>query len=118
MSEDQDRPIVAAGVPTGLHTPAMGIAAPIGAVSRKDRLRAARTALRRDGSDVVLRVALPGTASLQRRGTDGVWETVATRRVGRLRTARFAPAPGATARVVFAPRNTDISAWVSEPLEG
>lgn len=118
MSENQDRPIVAAGVPTGVHTPAMGIAAPIGAVSRKDRLRAARTTLRRDGSDVVLRVALAGTASLQRRGADGAWESVETRRVGRLRTARFTPAPGAATRVVFAPRNTDITAWVSEPLEG
>lgn len=100
-------------------SPAMGVAAPIGAVSRKDRARAGRTSLRQeDASTLLLLTALPGSVSLQRRGDDGSWETLAKRPASRLGRTRIALPPEATAspqtfRVVFAPRNSNITSWIS-----
>ena len=124
MSESTDRPdrpFVSGSAPLGNVSPSMGIAAPIGAVSRKDRARAARTAMRRDGATIVLRTALPGKVSLQRKAHDGDWETVVARPASRLRGTRVEfprdAEPDAVFRVVFAPRNTNLTAWVSEPVE-
>jgi hypothetical protein len=99
----------------------MGVAAPVGAVSRKDRDRAARTALRREGaSGLVLLTALRGRVSLQRRRSDGAWETLVGRRASwsgrtRLELPREA-AQGSTFRVVFSPRNPNIAAWVADDV--
>lgn len=123
MSEDRpDRPFVAVS-PPGASTAvghAMGVAAPIGAVSTKDRERAARTSLEREGVGVVLRTALPGHVMVQRRGDDGTWETIekmAASHAGRTPVELPGAAGATTFRVVFVPKNTDINAWVSEDLE-
>lgn len=127
MDDRPDRGIQAVSLPmdTGAGmSPGMGVAAPIGAVSRKDRLRAGRTALRREGtSAVLLLTALPGSVSLQRRGGDGTWETVQRRpasRLGRTRLElpREATASPPTYRVVFSPRNPYITSWISGDLLG
>ena len=103
-------------------SPSMGVAAPIGAVSRKDRQRAARTSLRRDAaSGLVLVTALPGSVSLQRRATDGGWETVRSRPASRLGRTRIElpdePGPSPQAfRVVFTPKNSDITSWISQDI--
>jgi hypothetical protein len=119
-----DRAAAAANVPMsggpGMSA-SFGVAAPIGAVKAKDRLRAGRTALHREGpSRVALVTELPGTVSLQRRTTDGTWETL--RRSRRWRRGRTVldlseAADGDVVRVVFAPRNGHIAAWVSGPIE-
>lgn len=96
-----------------------GTAAPVGAVSRKDRERATRTALRREGDDLFLITALPGTAHLQRQEA-GRWETVTTKRTSRLRRTRLAlPQDGAAAsyRVKFSPKNGHIPAWESPVID-
>lgn len=126
MSDSQERPTVAVSVPmqsgAGM-SPAVGVAAPVGAVRRKDRERAARTSLQRDGAALVLHAELPGTVSLQRRGPDGGWETLDTRQVGRTGdTAMAIPQDGgsespAALRVVFAPRNANLTAWISETVQ-
>lgn len=125
MNETPERPLAAASVPmdTG-GNPSFAVAAPVGGgVSRKDRLRAGRTALRRDGTTLALVTALPGGVLLQRRGADGAWETVTRRRASRLRACRLElPAAGtaqaASYRVVFAPRNENIPSWVSAEISG
>ena len=102
----------------------MGVAAPVGAVSRKDRERAGKTALYREGaSGVLVDTELPGSVALQRRGADGTWETLDTRRASRLgRTKIELPDAGApsprTYRVVFSPKNANIPAWTSENIDG
>ena len=127
MKHQPERAIKAAVVP--MHSgagmsPSMGVAAPIGAVSRKDRERAARTSLRQEGSSsLVLRTALPGQVMLQRRGADGTWETLDTRRASRLGRTRLelpdndAPSPPVF-RVVFSPKNANIPSWTSENIDG
>ncbi len=97
-------------------SPSVGVAAPVGAVSAKDRARAARTALTRDGDAVVLHTELPGTASLQRLDDDGTWATLDKRPTSRVADTRFALAAGATYRVAFSPKDSDITAWVSAEL--
>lgn len=103
---------------------AVGVHAPVGAVRRKDREAAARTRLDREGpSTVVLHTELPGAVVLQRREPDGSWEPVGRQQAAKDgRTPIDLPTtPGAEParyRVVFAPKNSDITSWVSEPLEG
>ncbi|WP_225755311.1 hypothetical protein [Actinotalea sp. Marseille-Q4924] len=100
----------------------IAVSAPVGAVSRRDRERAARTALRTEGpSRVVLHAELPGSVLLQHRSDDGGWVTLST--TAAARDGRTAiELPDATSprsfRVVFSPRNPNISAWVSEPIAG
>ena len=102
----------------------MGVAAPLGAVSRRDRERAARISLQQEGpSGLVLRSALAGSVSLQERGADGMWQTLDKRRTSRLGRTRIelparSGAPSTTFRVVFAPRNPNIISWISEELDG
>lgn len=60
---------------------------------------------------------------LQRREADGTWETLDTRRASRLGRTRIefggeATSPTPTFRVVFSPRNTNITSWISESLDG
>ena len=122
MTEGGERAVTAVSVPmssggTGM-SPSMGVAAPIGAVSRKDRQRAGRTSLHREGTSLLLRTALPGRVSLQRRADDGSWETVVRRPASRLGRTRLelpgdATASAGTFRVVFAPRNPNLTAWIS-----
>ena len=122
MSDAGERGVRAVSVPmnsgSGMGA-SMGVAAPIGAVSRKDRLRAGKTSLRQEGtSSLVLLTALPGTVSLQRRGLDGTWETLHKRPTSRLGRTRIelpqdaSPSPQ-TFRVVFSPKNSHITAWLS-----
>ena len=105
-------------------SPSMGVAAPVGAVSRKDRERAARTSLRPEGrATFLLLAALPGTVSLQRRDEDGTWETLDRRRAsrrGRTRVRLPEEAAGApqTFRVVFSPKNPNITSWISADIGG
>lgn len=96
---------------------AMGVAAPVGAVSRKDRQRASRTALLREGSTLVLHTSLRGTVTLQRRASDGDWETVSKRSASLLGRTRVELPDPARFRVVFAPRNGNLGIWVSEELQ-
>lgn len=118
MNEQPERPFIAVQIPTGAgRATAVGVHAPIGAVSRKDRNRAGRTALRREGEDLVLETALPGTVSLQRRAPGGTWDTVeaipsAHTGQTRLELPRGVDGP-ATYRVVFTPKNEDINTWIS-----
>ncbi|WP_199423402.1 hypothetical protein [Actinotalea solisilvae] len=124
MTEPIDRPTVAVSVPmsSGGMGASMGVAAPIGAVSRRVRERARRTALRRGtASSTVLVTAIPGTVALQRRAADGSWKTVRTRRAALLGRTRIDLPPDAGAsprpyRVVFAPRNPNLVPWISEDL--
>lgn len=127
MDDQRERAVKAVSVPMSSGqgmSPSMGVAAPIGAVSRKDRERAAQTSLRQEGaSDLLLVTALPGTVSLQRRDVDGTWETLDRRPASRLGRTRVelpqaaAPTPQ-TYRVVFSPKNSNISAWISEDIGG
>lgn len=123
-ADHAERPIAAVNVPmnTGPGMGAsFGVAAPIGAVKAKDRLRAGRTALHRDGAGhVTLTTELPGSVSLQRRAADGSWETVQRRATWRRARTGFdlpGDASPETHRVVFTPRNGNIPAWVSEPID-
>lgn len=99
--------------------PSVGVAAPIGAVSRKDRERAGKTSLQQEGTgSLVLHTALPGNVRVQRRNADGTWETIDSRRASRWGRTRIdlppeADAPPQTFRVVFSPKNSNIAAWVS-----
>jgi hypothetical protein len=99
----------------------MAVAAPVGAVSRRDRERAARTALEREAAtDLVLCTELPGSVLLQRRADDGDWETLSTEPASRTgRTPVTVPRDPSTrvVRVVFSPRNPNIPSWVSETFE-
>lgn len=105
----------------------MGVAAPLGTVSRKDQARADRTALSLDGETLVLRTELPGTVTLQVRGADGTWDTLERRPASRLGRTRLdlpprspdaAEHPSRELRVVFAPRNGHIAPWISPPVDG
>lgn len=126
MSQQPERPFVAMQMPIGAgQSTAVGVHAPVGAVRRKDRQAAARTRLDREGPDeVVLHTELPGAVVLQRREPDGSWEPVGRRQAakdGRTPVDLPPTPPGAGParyRVVFAPRNSDIASWVSEPFEG
>ncbi|WP_250445529.1 hypothetical protein [Actinotalea sp. C106] len=126
MDDREDRAVTAASVPmsSGGMSPSMGVAAPVGAVSRKDRQRAARTSLSRDGaSTVLLRTALAGVVSLQRRDGDGTWQTLDRRRASRLRRTRIAlpqkeTGTPQTFRVVFSPKNPNIASWISADVDG
>lgn len=119
MNDQPERAVTAVNVPmsTGAGmSPSVGVAAPIGAVSAKDRERAARTALTRDGDAVVLHTELPGAASLQRLDADGSWDTLDKRPTSKVADTRYELAAGATYRVVFAPKDSDIPAWISPEL--
>lgn len=123
MTDQPERPITAVSVPmssgAGM-SPAVGVAAPIGAVSRKDRGRASRTSARREGATVVVHTELPGTVVLQRRDVGGAWDALdkhPAARVGDTRIDLPQDAASSTFRVVFTPRNTDINAWVSESFD-
>ena len=126
MSEQPERPFIAVQIPTGAgRSTAVGVHAPIGAVRRKDREAAARTRLDREGPyEVVLHTELPGAVVLQRREPDGSWEPLGRKQAakdGRTPIDLPSPLPGAAParyRVVFAPKNSDITSWVSEPFEG
>lgn len=125
VNDQPDRPFVAMQMPIGAgQSTAVGVHAPVGAVRRKDREAAARTRLDREGpGTVVLHTELPGAVVLQRREPDGGWEPIGRRQAAKDgRTAIDLPttpgAPPARYRVVFAPKNSDIASWVSEPLEG
>ncbi len=126
MSEQPERPFIAVQIPTGAgRSTAVGVHAPIGAVRRKDREAAARTRLDREGPyEVVLHTELPGAVVLQRREPDGSWEPLGRKQAakdGRTPIDLPSPLPGADParyRVVFAPKNSDITSWVSEPFEG
>lgn len=118
MSAQQPDQPVAAVVPLmdTSHGDAAGVHAATGAVSRKDRERADRTALARNGSTLVLRVELPGTATLQRRADDGTWDVVDSKPATKKEPTTFdlPPEPaGPTYRVVFAPTNEDLNTWIS-----
>ena len=118
MNEQPERPFIAVQIPTGAgRATAVGVHAPIGAVSRKDRTRAGRTALRREGEDLLLETALRGTASLQRREPGGTWDAVETVPAASGGQTRFVLPRGvdgpATYRVVFTPKNEDINTWIS-----
>ena len=125
MDDRPERPSAAVSVPmssgTGM-SPSFGVAAPIGAVRRKDRERAGRTSLRREGSSgLLLLTALPGSVSVDRRRADGSWETLTRRRVSRLGRTRIdlpqgAGSPPQTFRVVFSPKNSNITSWISEDV--
>ncbi len=101
--------------------PSVGVAAPIGAVSRKDLRRAGRTSVRQEGaSGLVLAAALPGSVRVQRRRPDGAWETLETRRASRLGRTRMdlpgAAHPPRPVRVVFSPKNDNIPSWISPEI--
>ena len=128
MNDRPEPPSMAVSVPmssgTGM-SPSFGVAAPVGAVSRKNRERARETSLRREGTSnaFVLLAALPGSVNLQRRGVDGTWETIDRRPASRLGHTRIelpqeAASPPPTYRVVFSHRNSNITAWISEDIDG
>lgn len=125
MSQQPERPVVAVDMPTTTGgSVAVGVHAPIGAVRRKDREAAARTRLDREGpTTVALHTEVPGAVVLQRREPDGGWEPVGRKHASKDgRTPidlppTLAGADPARYRVVFAPKNTDIASWVSEPFE-
>lgn len=125
MSEQPERPFLAVQIPTGAgRSTAVGVHAPIGAVRRKDREAAARTRLDREGpTTVVLNTELPGAVVLQRREPGGGWEPVGRQHAAKdgRTTIDLPTTPGADPRryrVVFAPKNSDITSWISEPFEG
>lgn len=124
MNDQPERPITAVSVPmnsgAGM-SPSVGVAAPVGAVSRKDRERASRTSARREGASVVVHTELPGTVTLQGRDAGGAWDALDRRPAARLGDTRIdlpQDAASSIVRVVFTPRNTDINAWVSESIDG
>lgn len=126
MSEPSERAFKAVSVPmsTGAGmSPSVGVAAPVGAVSRKDRERSRATSLRQEGAELLLRTSLPGAVSLQRRSADGTWETLDRRPASRLGLTRIAlptdqTSPAPTFRVVFAPRNPNLPSWISPEVNG
>jgi hypothetical protein len=124
MSEQPERSFKAMSWPgTGGNAgnAAVGVAAPVGAVSRKDRERAARTALEIEAlSRAVLLSELPGTVALQRRAADGDWETLSTEptdRTGRTPIVLPSEGPSGAFRVVFSPKNPNIPSWVSTTID-
>jgi len=126
MGEQPERAVTAISVPmnsgAGMNA-SVGVAAPVGAVSRKDRERAGKTSLRREGTTgLLLLTALPGSVILQRRGSDGTWETLEKKRASRRgRTRIELPREAASSppnfRVVFAPKNANITSWISENID-
>ena len=124
MNDQSERPVKAMLLPmdAGPGMGSMGVAAPVGAVSRKDRKRAERTALYREGrSGIRLDTALPGSVALQR-WADGTWETLATRRASRLGRTRLELPDDATSssvfRLKFSPKNANLPSWTSETIDG
>ena len=127
MDDQPERATKAISVPMSSGpgmSPSMGVAAPVGAVGRKDRERAGKTTLHREGrSSVALDTSLPGSVTLQRRAADGAWETLVQRPASRLGRTRIdlpdddAPSPSSY-RVVFAPKNANITSWISEVIDG
>lgn len=127
MEEQPERAVTAISAPmnsgAGMNA-SVGVAAPVGAVSRKDRERAGKTSLRREGTTgLLLLTALPGSVILQRRGTDGTWETLDKRPASRRgRTRIELPREAASSppdfRVVFSPKNANITSWISENIDG
>lgn len=127
MSDTPERPVIAVMPPQSSGgSVSMGVSAPIGAVSRKDREHAGKTSLRREGPTTLLLTAeLPGRVTLEHRGGDGAWETIGKQPASRSGRTRIdlpptpaGEAPGSQAfRVVFAPKNVDITSWVSEEIE-
>lgn len=121
MSDQPERTFKAMSQPmgTGPGMSAVSVSAPVGAVSRKTRERARRTALSQEGpTSLVLHTELRGTVHVQVRGDDGDWRTVSERRTalrGRTRLELPASAAGSPQafRVVFSPRNANVSSWVS-----
>ncbi|MCL3860883.1 hypothetical protein [Actinotalea sp. K2] len=120
MDDRRERASMAASMDPGAGiNGSIGVAAPIGAVSRKDRERARRTSLLREGTaDLLLLTALPGSVSLQRRGADGTWETLDRRPASRRGRTRIelpeqGTSPPQVLRVVFSPKNPNITSWIS-----
>lgn len=124
MSDQPERTFKAMSQPmgTGPGMSSVGVSAPVGAVSRKTRERARRTALSQEGpTTFVLHTELRGTVHVQVREDDGAWQTVSERRTAFLgRTRLELPAPTMdspqTFRVVFSPKNANVSSWVSEDI--
>lgn len=122
MSEQPERSFKAVSWPGtggGAGNAAVAVSAPVGAVSRKDRERAARTTLEQDGPGVALLSQTPGSVLLQRRSTDGEWETLSTEPASRQgRTPITLPQDASPPfRVVFSPKNPNLTSWVSEPFD-
>jgi hypothetical protein len=123
MSEQPERSFKAVSWPGtggGAGNAAVAVSAPVGAVSRKDRERAARTALEPDGPGVALLSQTPGSVLLQRRTEDGGWETLSTEpasRQGRTPITLPQDSSSRTFRVVFSPKNPNLTSWVSEPFD-
>lgn len=124
MSEQPERSFKALSWPGtggGAGNAAVAVSAPVGAVSRKDRERAARTTLEPDGpSGVALLSQTPGSALLQRRTAASEWETLSTEpasRQGRTPIALPQDTSTRTYRVVFSPKNPNLTSWVSEPFD-
>ena len=125
MNDRQDSATAAVSVPMdsgpGMNA-SFGVAAPVGAVGRKERLRAGNTSLLREGdSTFLLHTAVPGSVALQRKGTDGTWDTLSTVQASRVGRTPIElptdPSPAArTFRVVFSPRNSNLPSWVSDAL--
>ena len=122
MSNQPEPTFKAASAPMGFGPPSMAVAAPIGAVGRKDRERASKTALHREGPSTFLLVTeLPGSLMLQRRGADGTWETIDARTASNLGRTHIelphdAASPPPTYRVVFSPKNPNLNPWVSDDV--
>lgn len=118
MTDQQDRAFVALQpLMDGSRATAVGVHAPIGAVSPDDRERYAATNLTRDGATLTLQTALPGTVMLQRRTPEGAWESITLQPPGRGgQTVLVLPPDAATYRVVFVPKNEDLNTWVSAEL--
>lgn len=108
----------------GFGPPSMVVAAPVGAVGRKDRERARKTTLYREGPSTFLLVTeLPGSVMLQRREVDGTWETIDARTASSLGRTHIglpddAASPPPTYRVVFSPKNPNLNPWVSDDVHG
>ena len=123
MNDQPERSFKVINPSIGTGTHSMATAAPVGAVRRRDRERAGKTALHREGpSTLLLDTELPGSVLLQRRGVDGTWETLETRRASRPGRTKIDLPDGATSqtifRVLFSPKNTNITPWTSENIDG
>ena len=126
MSDRPERAFTAVSVPMNSGpgmSAAVGVSAPVGAVSRRTRERARRTALSQEGpTTFVLHTELRGTVNVQVRGDDGDWHTITERRAaffGRTRLELPSPTVGSSRklRVVFSPRNANVTAWVSDDIQ-
>ena len=123
MNDTPERATIGILPPMGQGTVSMGVAAPVGSVSRKDRERAGKTALYREGSTILLDTELPGSVTLQRRDADGTWQMLDKQPVSHsgcttIELPDDAASPPSTFRLVFAPRNPNITSWISENIDG